>query len=53
MQASRGRRVEELILKLDLSGQALAQAAVGLAQAETALRTLRELASAGSSKVMP
>jgi len=53
MVASRTRRVDELNAKLDLSARALAQAEAALAQAATALAALRELASAGSSKVMP
>ena len=45
-QLSRNRRVHDLVVRLEVAEQALASA-------NHALAALRELASAGSSKVMP
>lgn len=46
MVASRGRRVGDLVVKIEMAEKALADAGVALGK-------LRELAAAGSSKVMP
>ncbi len=53
MNASRGRRVAELIARIEASQLQLDLAERGLREARVALGALRELAASGASKVMP
>jgi len=53
MAASRGRRVAELVARIEAAELRLAEAERGLGEARLALGGLRELATVGASKVMP
>ena len=53
MQASRGRRVAELVARIEAAEEQILAAEQGLGPARAALAGLRELAMLGSSKVMP
>jgi hypothetical protein len=53
MNASRGRRVAELVARIEAAELRLEQAERGIVEARAALGGLRELATAGASKVMP
>ena len=53
MNASRGRRVAELVALIEASETRIEQGERALADARAALGALRELASLGASKVMP
>jgi hypothetical protein len=53
MQASRVRRVADLVARIEAAERRLALAEEGLGEARVALAGLRELATAGASKVMP
>jgi hypothetical protein len=53
MNASRGRRVAELVGRIEAAERRLAVAERGIGEARLALGGLRELATLGASKVMP
>jgi hypothetical protein len=53
MSASRGRRVADLVARIEAAEAQLRTSEDGLRVAREALAGLRELATLGSSKVMP
>lgn len=53
MQASRSRRVRDLVAVIEAAAAKIEVAEGGLREARVALAALRELAAQGSSKVMP
>lgn len=53
MNASRGRRVADLVARIEIAEAQLQASERGLSAAREALAGLRELATLGASKVMP
>jgi hypothetical protein len=53
MHASRGRRVAELVARIEATEARIQLAEDGLREARAALTGLRVLAAVGASKVMP
>ena len=53
MNASRSRRVSDLVARIEAAEVRLAEAERGIGEARLALGGLRELATLGASKVMP